>query len=49
MAVQAVLGSLGAGGALFTPVPVLTVLVVAGAVANGVTTYLLDRTGERMV
>lgn len=49
MAVQAVLGSLGAGGALFTPVPVLTVLVVAGAVANGVTTYLLDRIGERIV
>lgn len=49
LAARHVIEALGAGGSLLTPVIVLCLLVVAGAAANGAQTYLLTRTGERIV
>ncbi|WP_226365341.1 ABC transporter ATP-binding protein [Pseudonocardia sp. ICBG162] len=49
LAAQSVIDSLGGGGSLLVPVVLLSLLVLGSAVANGVNSYLLDRTGEHVV
>ncbi|ALE76974.1 ABC transporter ATP-binding protein (plasmid) [Pseudonocardia sp. EC080625-04] len=46
---RAVIDTLGGNGALLQPVLVLCGLVVVSAICNGANSYLLGRTGERVV
>lgn len=49
LAAKAVIDRLTAGGWLLIPLLILGALVVASAVVNGLATWLLERTGERVV